>query len=130
MDPNQFNIVHKKSTAIPGPSRRLCSSMYRTPLTETLESTSFHIYGTISSRHLQLFSASQPTNHPTPQPHNTPYWFPLPPPTTTITAGGTLIFLFLFLMVSTHVYPKHSPLLTYNKSYSSAILVSFLHFIC
>ena len=37
---------------------------------------------------------------------------------------------FFFFMVSTHVYPKYPPLLIYNKSYTSAILVSFLHFIC
>ena len=43
---------------------------------------------------------------------------------------SNLISTFLFLMVSTHVYPKYPPLLIYNKSYTSVILVSFFYFIC
>ena len=78
MDPDQFNIVHKKLTAIPGPSRRPCSPMCRTPpSTETWENTSCCTYGTTSSRHLPLFSTSPQTSQPHQQILNTPpFWFP------------------------------------------------------
>ena len=74
--------------------------------------------------------ANQSTNQPTLQPCNTPYWFPLfPPPLPP--QQGACISSFLYFMVSTHMYILNTPpLLIYNKSYTSAILVSFLHFIC
>ena len=41
--------------------------------------------------------------------------------------GGTHGF---FPIVSTHICPKHPPLLIYNKSYTSVILVSsFIYFV-
>ena len=126
-------------TTIPGPSRRPCTSMYKTPLsTETWESNSCHTYGTIFSRHHQLSSASQPTIQPHHQLHNTPYWSPFLPstpnaiplcPNSTGHYGKGVIY-FLFTYGEYMCLSQISPLLIYNKSYSSVILVSFLHFIC
>ena len=129
MDPDQFNILHKE---VNSHSRTIKEAMFicmqdPTP-NRTWASTSCHTYGTTSSRHLLLFSTSPQTIQPHQQPPNTPYWFPPNSPTLPlpIMAGGT----YFFLKVSTHACPKYPPLLIYNNSYNSAILVSFLHFIC
>ena len=94
----------RRLTATPGPSRRPCSYVYRTPTsTGTWESTSYCTYGTISSRHLQPCSASQPSQ---PLLHNTPYWFPQPfscspthPLPLSIMAGGTQLSFMFFTYV-------------------------------
>ena len=79
MDPEQFNIVHKRSTTIPGPSRKLCSSTCRTqPTIGTLVSTSYLTYGTTSFRHHLPFSASLPAIQLHPPPNNSPTYLLVP----------------------------------------------------
>ena len=77
---------------------------------------------------MQAFKPSNYTHpHLTPHPPTgSPYTFTL----LSILVGDTYIF-----MVSTHIYPKHTPYTpntptpNLQQSYSSTILVSFLHFI-
>ena len=130
MDPNQFNIMHKE---VNSHSRTIKEAMFicvqDPPKQKPWKVPASAHMGPPS---LGISNLPMQANQPTLQSHNTPILvppllFPLPHPPTTIT-GGT--HSFLFLMVSTHVYPKYRPLLIYNKSCTSAILVSFLHFIC
>ena len=69
----------KRLTVIPGPSKRPCSSEYRTlPSTGILGITSYHTYGTTYFRCHPPYSASLQTTPLHPHPHN-PLLVPLFP---------------------------------------------------
>ena len=131
MVPNQFNIVHKE---VNSHSRAIMEAMFICVQDPPKQKP----WKVPAAAHMEppppgISNPSvQPTNQPTLQPPNTtPYWFPLPSPspTTTTTAGGTHNFLSLLYGKYTCI-PNTPSLLIYNKSYTSAMLVSFLHFIC
>ena len=117
LDPNQFNIVHKK---VNNQSRTIKEAMFiciqDPPSTGIWASTNYHIYGT--SSYMQHKSTQQPT---TTANSLTPLLVPPPTPPSTTTHlscypfswGATYFFLLLFLLVSTCIYPKHPPLLIY-----------------
>ena len=128
MDPNQFNIVHKEFNSH---SRTIKGAMF-IYIQDPLEQKPWKVP---ASAHMgppppDISNPSAQAKQSTTQlySHVTPPTGP-PPPSATTTVGGMHNF-FLYFMVSTHMYPKFPPLLIYNKSYTSAILVSFLHFIC
>ena len=135
MDPEQFNIVHKEVNSHTWTIKEAMFILMQDPtLNRTLGSIIYLTYGTTSFMHHLLYGASlcanelhpptfKPSTHLLVTPHlssHCPYW------------QGAHTF-----MVSTHICPKHTPYTSntppheiYNKSYSSTILVSFLHFIC
>ena len=130
MDPNQFNIMHKE---VNSHSRTIKEAMF------------IHVQDPPQQKPGQVpeaahmgppppgithspVQAQQPSNHLFS--YITPPLVPLPPYTFLLLPIMVGAHIFFFPMISTHVCPKYPPLLTYNKSYSSAILVSFLHFIC
>ena len=128
MDPNQFNIVHKE---VNSHSRTIKEAMFISvqdpPKQKSWKVPASTYMGPpppgISNHSVQ---ANQPTSqlysHVRPP-------LVLPPFPHYHHSGGTHNF-FLYFMVSTRMYPKYPLLLIYNKSYTSAILVSFSHFIC
>ena len=81
MDPNQFNIVHKE---VNSHSRTIKEAMFicvqDTPKQKHWKVPASAYMGPPPPGISQLFSASQPTNNPSPQPHNTPLLVPPPTP--------------------------------------------------
>ena len=135
MDPEQFNIVHKDvNSHFRTIKETMFIHMQDSTLTGTLGSTSYLTYGTTSFRHHPPCSASLQAiqlhpSPPTPHPLLVPSLTHIPP---TVHIGGRHIlfygkYMFVLNIPLTPLIPPHQ---IYNKSYSSAILVSFLHFIC
>ena len=134
MDSNQFNIIHKEVNSQPRTIKEaMFIHMQDPPLNRNLGKYQLpHIWDHLLQASTTLHCKQtnyQPTSHPT----NPPYWSPCiillshSPPTYTIVGSTPFSF---FLMVSTHVWPKYHPLLIYNKSYPSTILVSsFKYFV-
>ena len=108
MDPNQFNTVHKE---VNSHSRTIKEAMFICVQDPPLNKH----WKVPASAHMGppppgISNSSAQANQPTSQPCNTPYWFHLPPlPLLPSQQGVHSFFLFLFLMVSTHVYPKYPP---------------------
>ena len=132
MDPNQFNIVHKEVNSHSMTIKEAMFIHVQDPPKQKHSKVpaSAHMGPTPPGISNSSVQANQPTNqlhsHVTPPTGSSPTPLLLLPSQ----QGVYTFFLFHFLMVSTHMYPKYPPLLIYNKSYTSAILVSFLHFIC
>ena len=103
---NNSTYYTKRSTAIPGPLRKPCSSMCRTqPSTGTLGNISYLTDGTTSFWHHQPYSASLPAIQLHPLPLTPTYLLVFPPPSSCCPYWqGAHTF-----MVSTNVCPKHTP---------------------
>ena len=70
LDPDHFNIVHRRLADIPGPSRKPCLSAFITPLwTGTWVNTNCCTYGTTYYRHHQHYSSGLPASKPPTPPH-------------------------------------------------------------
>ena len=134
MDPNQFSIVHKEVNSQP---RTIKEAMFihvqDPPLNRNLGKYQLHAFGIIYYKHHQHYSASQPTYHPTSHPTTPllvpPSPFPLPyiSPTNTIVGGTPILFPYGKYTCLSQITP---PILIYNKSYTSTILVSsFKYFV-